>query len=117
MLVPAHIGKIPVEEYAGFVVPVILLYVYGRRRYRRDRKALAQLPGPRALDPSAIEFVLARWQEGRHAGLTREHVPIMYPPGPDGVSSRELAERIDGDPASVGARLDDLAELGYVEAD
>jgi hypothetical protein len=38
MLVIAHIGKIPVEEYAGFLVPVILLYAYGRAWSRRRRK-------------------------------------------------------------------------------
>jgi len=113
----AHIGNIPVEEYAGFVVPVILLYVYARQRNRRDRKALARLPGVAALDERSVRRVLARWAKGGHEDVGREHVALMYPPGPDGVTCGELAERIDADKASVRTRLEDLAEFGYLEID
>jgi DNA-binding MarR family transcriptional regulator len=41
----------------------------------------------------------------------------MYPPGPDGITVSELAERIGTDRASVTRRVEDLADLGYVELD
>jgi hypothetical protein len=118
MIVPiAHIGNVPVEEYAPFVAPVVLLIVYARRRDRRDRKALARLPGVQALDERTTERVLVRWADGGHTHVTRELLPLMYPPGPDGVGAHELAERIDADPTSVSDRLEELADLGYLELD
>lgn len=117
MVVFAHIGNIPVEEYAPFVAPIVLLVVYARRRDRRDRKALARLPGVQALDERTTERVLARWADGGHTHVTRELLPLMYPPGPDGVGARELAERIDADPTNVSDRLEQLADLGYLELD
>lgn len=118
MLVIAHIGKIPVEEYAGFIVPVIALYAYGRSWSRRHRRKLARLPAPaEALDEPTVEFVLARWAEAKHGELGRELVPLLYPPGPDGVTASELAEQIGADRLSVARRLEELAELGYVEYD
>jgi DNA-binding MarR family transcriptional regulator len=118
MLVIAHIGKIPVEEYAGFVVPVIALYVYGRAWSRRHRKKIALLPGPEtSLDEATIELVLARWGAAKHDEIGAEQVPLMYPPGPDGTTPSELAKRLGADPASVARRLEQLAELGYVEYD
>jgi len=118
MLVIAHIGKIPVEEYAGFIVPVIALYAYGRSWSRRHGRKLARLPAPaQALDEPTVEFVLVRWAEAKHGELGRELVPLMYPPGPDGVTASELAERIGADRLSVARWLQELAELGYVEYD
>ncbi len=118
MLVIAHIGNIPVEEYAGFVVPVIALYAYGRAWSRRHRKRLARLPAPsEGLDERTVELVLARWAEAKHGELGRELVPLMYPPGPEDVTASELAQRIGADRASVVRRLEELAELGYVEYD
>ena len=117
-LVIAHIGKIPVEEYAGFVVPVILLYAYGRQWSRRRRKEVARLPGPaEPLDEETVELVVSRWAAAKHHEVAREQLPLMYPPGPDGVTPAELAERIGADPSSVTRRLEDLADLGYVEYD
>jgi DNA-binding transcriptional ArsR family regulator len=117
-LVIAHIGKIPVEEYAGFVVPVIVLYAYGKSWSRRQRKKVARLPGPaEALDDKTVEFVLSRWAAAKHGEVAREQLPLMYPPGPDGITASELAERIGADPPSVTRRLEDLADLGYVEYD
>lgn len=118
MLVIAHIGKIPVEEYAGFVVPVIALYAYGRSWSRRRRRKLASLPPPsQALDERTIQFVLARWAEDKYGELGRELVALMYPPGPDGITAAELAQRIGADRASVEEGLAELAELGYLESD
>lgn len=118
MLVIAHIGNIPVEEYAGFVVPVIALYVYGRAWSRRRRRKLASLPPQsQALDERTVDVVLARWAEDKHGELGRELVALMYPPGPDGITAAELAQRIGADRAGVEKGLAELAELGYLESD
>jgi DNA-binding MarR family transcriptional regulator len=117
MLVIAHIGKIPVEEYAGFVVPVIALYAYGRTWSRRHRKKLARLPAPsQALDEQTVQFVLERWGEDGQGELGAELVGLMYPPGPDGSTASELAQRIGADRARVESGLAELAELGYLES-
>jgi DNA-binding transcriptional ArsR family regulator len=117
-LVIAHIGRIPVEEYAGFIVPVILLYAYGRAWSRRHRRKVAHLPGPtEPLDEKTVELVVSRWAAAKHGEVAREQLPLMYPPGPDGTTVAELAERIGADRASVTRRLEDLADLGYVEFD
>lgn len=118
MLVIAHIGKIPVEEYAGFVVPVIALYAYGRAWSRRHRKKLASLPpASQALDERTVQLVLARWAEDKQGELGPELVALMYPPGPDGVTADELAQRTGAERASVERGIAELAELGYLEAD
>src|ERR1700733_4238088 len=118
MLVIAHIGKIPVEEYAGFVVPVIALYAYGRAWSRGPRRKLASLPpASQALDERTIQFVLARWSEDKHGELGSGLVALMYPPGPDGTTASELAQRIGAERASVERGVAELAELGYLESD
>jgi hypothetical protein len=118
MLVIAHIGKIPVEEYAGFVVPVIALYAYGRAWSRRHRKRLASLPPPsQGLDDRTVQLVLARWAEDGQGELGSELVGPMYPPGPDGATVAELAQRIGAERASVERGVAELAELGYLEPD
>jgi len=117
MLVIAHIGKIPVEEYAGFVVPVIALYAYGRAWSRRHRRKLAGLPPPQALDERTVQLVLARWAEDKHGELGPELVALMYPPGPDGSTAAELAQRVGAECASVERGVAELAELGYLESD
>src|ERR1700733_5232846 len=118
MLVIAHIGKIPVEEYVGFVVPVIALYAYGRAWSRRRRRKLASLPpASQALDERTIQFVLARWSEDKHGELGSGLVALMYPPGPDDTTAAELAQRIGAERASVERGLAELAELGYVESE
>jgi IclR helix-turn-helix domain len=118
MFVIAHIGNIPVEEYAGFVVPVIALYAYGRAWSRRRRRKVASLPrASEALDERTTQFVLARWAAAEHDAPDSEQLALMYPPGPDGVTATELARRIGADSASVVRRLEDLADLGYVEYD
>jgi DNA-binding transcriptional ArsR family regulator len=118
MLVIAHIGKVPVEEYLAFVVPVIVLYAYGRQWNRRRRKEVARLPGPaEPLDEKTVQLVLSRWSDADHGEVAREQLALMYPPGPDGLTPSELAARIGADPPSVTRRLEDLADLGYVEFD
>ncbi len=114
----AHIGNIPVEEYAGFWVPVVLLCVYGWNWNKRRRRAVARLPGPAEPLPEAIvAFVLAQWADAGHGDVAAEQLPLLHPPGPDGVSAPELATRVGADLASVTSRLEELAELGYVEFD
>jgi hypothetical protein len=118
MLVIAHIGNIPVEEYAGFWVPILLLCGYGWNWNKRRRRAVARLPGPAAPLPEAtVAFVLAQWADGGHRDAGAELLPLLYPPGPEGVSAAELAQRVSADLASVTSRLEDLADLGYVEYD
>jgi hypothetical protein len=112
----AHIGNVPVEEWLPFLFPVLALYLYGRHWSRRRREAVARLPGPAApLDQKTVELVLARWAATDHREVGHEQLPILYPPGPDGLTPSELAERIGSDAASVRRRLDDLADLGYLD--
>lgn len=114
----AHIGNVPVEEWLPFLVPVLALYLYGRRETRKRRAALRRLPYADASpDDPAVEHVLARWSKAGHAELSREHIPLFYPPGLDGASAAELAARIHSNPAAVEGLLDDLVELGYVDLD
>jgi hypothetical protein len=113
----AHIGNLPVEEWLPFVAPVVALYLYGRHRGRRRRESVLRLPGIEALDQATIERVFARWSDSDHTEVTRDFVPLLYPPGPEGATATELADRIHADHEVVRARLEDLAELGYLELD
>jgi DNA-binding transcriptional ArsR family regulator len=114
----AHIGNIPVEEWLPFLVPLLALYVYGRRSGKRRGAAVRRLPGPTTpLDKRTLDLIRARWDAAGHAEVAQEQLPILYPPGPDGLTVSQLAARIDADRASVRRRLDDLADLGYVELD
>jgi hypothetical protein len=114
----AHIGNIPVEEWLPFIVPVLLLYLYGRGHSRRRRRAVARLPGPRApLDEQTVERVLARWAAAGHEQITREQLPLLYPPGPDGATASEVAVQSGIDASGVRRRLDELADLGYLETE
>ena len=114
----AHIGNIPVEEWAPFVVPVVALYVFGRRRDRRRRAAVRRLPSAdEALAEGTIRQVEAEWRKAGHEGVSREHLPLLYPPGPDDFTPAELAERVHSDPETVGRLLDELAELDYLTMD
>ena len=40
---------------------------------------------------------------------------IFYPPGPDGRSASELAQRTGSEAASIETLLDELGDLGYLE--
>ena len=115
MYVIAHIGNIPVEEWVPFLVPVLGLYLYGRRRGRRRREALQRLPDVNALDEATVALVLARWSQANHTDLSREYLPLLYPPGPEGMTVRELAERIHADAATIEHQLDQLEDFGYLE--
>jgi hypothetical protein len=111
-----HIGKVPVEEWLPFLVPIVALYVYGRYRYRRRREALRRLPDASALlDESIVRRVLNRWSSAGHRELSAEVVPLLYPPGPDGLTRTQLANRVHRDPAAVERSLEDLQELGYLD--
>jgi len=114
----AHIGKVPVEEWLPFLVPVLALYLYGRRESRKRRHALRRLPDVSVSpqDPM-LERVLSRWDRGGHRELSREHVPLFFPPGLEGASIAETAARVEARPDAVERLLRDLVELGYVELD
>ncbi|HYM56043.1 MAG TPA: hypothetical protein VES97_11820 [Solirubrobacteraceae bacterium] len=112
----AHIGKIPVEEWLPFLVPVLALYLYGRHWSRRHREALRRLPDAgEPLDDATVSCVLARWSAADHEEVSPGHLPVLYPPGPDGATAAELARRIHSDPAAVKRQLEDLADLGYLD--
>ncbi len=114
----AHIGKVPVEEWLPFVVPVVALFIYGRRRDRRRKLAVGRLPEPsEPLGESTLEAVEASWAQANHTEITRSHLPILYPPGPDGMNAAELAERCRADAGVVERMLEELADLDYLELD
>lgn len=116
MHVLAHIGNIPVEEWAPFLVPVLVLYLYGRHKNRRRREAVQRLPdASEPLDKSTIELVVARWANAKHKDLSPAYLPLLYPPGPDGMNAGELAERIHADPVTVEHLLEELEDLGYLD--
>jgi hypothetical protein len=113
----AHIGGIPVQESLPFVVPVVALLLYGRSRSRR-RREVGRLPqAAELLDGATTERVLAAWKSGRHADAAARHVPLFYPPGPDGVTAGRLAERTGEDEATITQLLAELHELGYLDID
>ena len=106
------------EEWLPFLVPVVALYLYGRHRDRRRTAAVSRLPQPDAgLDEWTVRLVLARWAAADHAGLSSEHVSLLYPPGPEGMTESGLAQRTRLDVASVSRALAQLERLGYVELD
>jgi hypothetical protein len=112
----AHIGNLPVEEWLPFLVPAAALFLYGRRQQRRRRAALGHLrDASEPLDSRTIDAVLAEWSASDHKEVSLEHLPLLYPPGPDGVTAAELANRIHRDRSAVRRLLEDLAELGYVD--
>jgi hypothetical protein len=112
----AHIGNIPVEEWLPFVVPLVGLYFYGRRRERRRRSEVAELPETsEGLDPSIIERIVAGWKEARYDAVRPEHLPLLYPPGPDGLSVAELVSRTSGDEQTVRGLLEQLERADYLD--
>jgi hypothetical protein len=112
----AHIGGIPVEEWLPFVVPVLAIYLYVRRRERRRRAQVERLVAAgKRLDGELTQRILERLREAKHDQLGAKHVPLLYPPGPDGATTAEIANRVELDAALVDARLEDLIEFGYLE--
>jgi hypothetical protein len=117
-VVLAHIGNIPVEEWLPFVAPVVVLYLVGRRMTRNREREVAEAIDPKErFDESVVEQILERWRR-RHPGeLSSRHVPVFWPPGPEGVTAPELAERLECDQESMEAVIEELEELGYLERD
>lgn len=114
----AHIGAIPVEEWLPFVVPVLAIYVYIRRRERRRRIEVQRVvDAGRELSDDVIATILEQWSAADHGELGPEHVRVMAPPGPNGATPAELAARAGHDEPGVRKALGDLSELGYVEQD
>ena len=114
----AHIGNIPVEEWLPFVVPIVALYLYGRHRERRRRREVAEIPETsNGLDAAVVGRILAGWQEASYEDVTREHLPLLYPPGPDGLSVAELASRTANSEKVVQRLLEELEEGDYLHLD
>jgi IclR helix-turn-helix domain len=112
----AHIGGIPVEEWLPFVVPVLAVYLYVRRRERRRRAEVKRLlAAGHMLDDELTARILERVRAARHLDVGVEHVALLYPPGPDGATATEIAARTRLGAAEVRRRLEDLIELGYLE--
>jgi len=112
----AHIGGIPVEEWLPFVVPVLAIYLYVRRRERRRRAQVERLVAAgKRLDGELTQRIIERLREAKHEQLCAEHVALLYPPGPDGATTAEIASRAKLDAALADARLEDLIEFGYLE--
>jgi hypothetical protein len=116
--ITAHIGNIPVEEWLPFLVPIVALYIYGRRAERRRREAVGRLPDlGEPLENDTIERVLASWSAEKHSHVSPAHLPLLYPPGPDGLTAAEIANKVHSDAATVGRLLEQLEDLGYLELD
>lgn len=112
----AHIGNIPVEEWVPFVVPVLLLYLWGRRSTRKRHAALQQISEQRGRPSEATAHrVLKSWRDGGHEQLGPEYVELFYPPGLDGTNGPDLAARMHTDKIRVDDMLETLADLGYVD--
>ncbi len=112
----AHIGGIPVEEWLPFLVPVIAIYVYVRTRERRRRAEVQRvIDAGGTLSDELAARILSEWAATSHGELNEEHVRLMAPPGPNGASAKELAQRVGRDEREVEQLLGDLVELGYVE--
>lgn len=116
MLVIAHIGNIPVEEWLPFVAPVVAVYLFVRRQERRRREAVQRLPAARELlDEPTVARVLERLSDCDHGDARARHLPVLYPPGPDGLTATALANRTHCDTPTVERLLVELEDLGYLE--
>ncbi len=113
--VVAHIGGIPVEEWAPFVVPALALFIYVRRKDRRRRRAVARLPESSAtLDADTVRQVLEAWAAEGYRDVGEAQLALLYPPGPDGMSVAELAARTNTPAADVDRLLAKLEEGEYL---
>jgi hypothetical protein len=111
----AHIGNVPVEEWLPFVVPIVALYVYGRRRERRRRAEVGRIPASSGqLDDAVVARIAEEWRKRDYAGVTAEHLGLLYPPGPDGRTVKELATTTHADPAYVLSLLEQLEGGDYL---
>ena len=79
----AHLAGIPVEEWAPFWVPVVLLLVWG---WRRERRAAPRSPSSRTerdlLDSGTQRRVIAACRAAGLGEIEERHLKILYPPGP-----------------------------------
>jgi hypothetical protein len=99
-----------------FVVPLLALYLYGRHSSRRRHRQIERLPSlAEGLDARREASVLERWAAGGHEHLRREHVALLYPPGPQGATASELAARVGRSAEEVRQALLELQELGYLD--
>ena len=117
VMVLAHIGNVPVEEWLPFVVPVVVLYLVGRRMTRARQRDVARVMAEERLDEETLAEILERWSRRRANELTIAHVPLFCPPGPEGSTAHELAERLGRDEHDIEPLLAELEELGYLERD
>ena len=113
----AHIGNIPVEEWLPFVAPVVVLYLVGRRMTRARERDVVRVMAEEPLDEAAVSEVVERWRHKRPNELSSKHVPVFWPPGPEGSNAAELAERLGTDVGTVEGVVEELEELGYLERD
>ncbi len=112
----AHIAGIPVQEWSPFIVPVVALFFYGRHREHRRREEVAEIPKrSENLDPQVIEEIVAGWRNARYEAVTTAHLPLLYPPGPDGLSVAELADRTACDEATIRQLLEQLERAEYLD--
>jgi hypothetical protein len=111
----AHIGNIPVEEWVPFLAPIVALYVYGRRRERRRRSEVGRIPASSGqLDAAVVARIAEEWRKREYEGVTTEHLGLLYPPGPDGRTVKELASTTHADPAHVLGLLEELEVGDYL---
>ncbi len=113
----AHIGNIPVEEWLPFVAPVVVLYLVGRRMSRARERDVLRVMSEEDLDEPTTEQILERWRRKRPNELSSSHVPIFWPPGPEGSTAEELAKRLGSALQNIEPLVEELEELGYLERD
>jgi hypothetical protein len=116
VIVIAHIAGVPVEEWLPFVVPVVALYLYGRHRERRRGQAVQPITDPSSpLHDGTVRLVQAHWAAAGHRDLDADDLPLLRPPGPDGLTATEIAARLGAQPRATQALLERLQQRGYVE--
>jgi hypothetical protein len=111
----AHIGNIPVEEWLPFLVPIVAMYLFVRSRERRRRREVGDIPASSEdLDASVVEAITAEWRRRDYGDVGAEHLALVYPPGPDGMTVSELASRTGGNAGNVLALLEQLEAGDYL---
>ena len=117
-MILAHLAGIPVEEWAPFWVPILVLLVWGWRRERRGRAEIAKLPEQTELLTDTISArIVDAWRQAGLDGAQARHLKLLYPPGPDGLTVAQLVERTKVDEPTAARQLLELEEAGYVTLD
>jgi hypothetical protein len=112
----AHIGKVPVEEWLPFVVPVVAVWVWSRYKTRREQATLPPTEKQRRRAAQGrVALVLAHWRAAGHDELGESHVPLLAPPGPQGCNAAELAARTGVSEPETRELLEELDEVGVIE--